>query len=434
LSLKLGSVVELFKEESMNSRLSMSIAAMTVFAALATPIRLAAQDHQGRNKGHARYTITDLGSLGGTSSEANGINNKGWVTGQAKLPGDQTGHAFLWQERSGMTDLGTLGGPNSAVFWPVKDDRGLIAGISDTSNTDPLGENFCGFGTGLICLGFQWRDGTMSPLPTLGGNNSYATAANNRGQVVGLAENSTQDPNCIAPQVLDWEAVIWGPKLGEMHELPPLSGDSIAGAIAINDRGQVVGGSGFCGPVSSAVSVHAVLWQNGSPIDLGNLGGALNNVATGINSRGEVIGFSDLAGDATEHAFLWTDDDGMQDLGTLSGDVSSSAFGINEEGQVAGQSCDQNSNCRAFLWEDGVITDLNTLVCPGSSLSLTYGGDINDRGEIVGQAFDQNTGDTHAFLAVPGRGHCNASSVGQKVILPENVRKQLQQRRGFGRF
>src|ERR1700676_2079988 len=93
--------------------------------------------------------------------------------------GDHTSHAFLWTKRSGITDLGTLGGPNSGVNWPVKDDIGLIVGESDTSNTDPLNENFCGSGNGLICLGFVWRDGTMTPLPTLGGNNSYALGVNN---------------------------------------------------------------------------------------------------------------------------------------------------------------------------------------------------------------------------------------------------------------
>ena len=421
----------------MKSRILTYITAMTILAVLAAPIQPTAQDRQGHNKGHAPYTVTNLGELGGTSSSANGINNEGWVTGQANLPGDQTGVAFLWQERTGMTDLGTLGGPNSAVGWPIKDDIGLIAGSSDTSNADPLNENFCGFGTGLICLGFVWQEGTMAPLPTLGGHNGSAAAANNRGQVVGWAESSTQDPSCIAPQVLDWEAVVWGPKLGEIHELPPFSGDTIAGAVAVNDRGQVVGGSGFCGPVGSAVSAHAVLWQNGSPSDLGNLGGAINNIATGINSQGKIIGFSDLAGDATEHAFLWTKHNGMQDLGTLSGDFSSSAFGINEEGQVIGVSCDASGNCRAFLWENGVMADLNTLVCAGTPLYLTYGGDINDSGEIAGGAYDPNTGDAPAFLAVPshGKGHCEAgSSGGQKVILPENVREKLQQRRGFGRM
>ena len=416
----------------MKSRTLTCITAMAVFAALAAPIRTAAQDQQGHNKGHAPYTVTNIGELGGTSSSANGINNEGWVTGQANLPGDQAGVAFLWRERTGMTDLGTLGGPNSAVYWPVKDDIGLIAGGSDTSNNDPLNENFCGFGTGLICLGFVWRDDTMTPLPTLGGNNAQAAGVNNRGQVVGWAENSTQDPSCIGPQVLDWEAVIWGPKLGEIHELPPLPGDSVAAAIAVNDRGQIVGGSGFCGPVSTAVSAHAVLWQDGSPIDLGNLGGVINNYAAGINSRGEIIGFSDLAGDATGHAFLWTRHHGMQDLGTLSGDVDSSALGINEEGQVTGASCDASGNCRAFLWENGVMTDLNTLVCAGTPLYLIYAGDINDHGEIAGGAYDPNTGDASAFLAVPshGKGHCEAgSSAAQKIILPENVRKRLPPRR-----
>jgi probable HAF family extracellular repeat protein len=408
-----------------------------VFAVWATPARLAAQVQQGHKKGHDGYTVTNLGTLGGTSSVANGINNKGWITGSANLAGDQTVHAFLWTKHKGMTDLGTLGGPNSNVPWPVKDNRGLIAGVSDTSNTDPLNENFCGSGNGLICLGFVWQNGTMTALPTLGGNNGAAAAANNRGQVVGFAETSTQDPNCAPPQVLIWHAVIWGPKPGQIQELPPLSGDVIAGAIAINDKGQAVGGSGPCAPVHPGT--HALLWQNGVPMDLGNLGGPLFNIATGINERGDVIGISDLAGDVYEDAFLWTKDKGMQDLGTLPGDVVSVADGINNKGQVVGDSCDASGNCRAFLWQDGVMTDLNTLVCPGTSLYLTnnLGADINDRGEIVGQAYDPSTGDTPAYLAVPshGEGHCEAgASAGQKVILPEKVRERLQQRRGFGRF
>jgi probable HAF family extracellular repeat protein len=188
-------------------------------------------------------------------------------------------------------------------------------------------------------------------------------------------------------------------------------------------------------PVSALA--HVVLWQDGSPKDLGNLGGEMNNAATGINNRGDVIGISDLAGDATGHAFLWTERQGMQDLGTLAGDSSSGAFGINDEGQVVGNSCDTNNNCRAFVWENGVMTDLNTLVCRGSSLYLTYGGDINDRGEIAGEAFVQETGASPAFLAVPshGRGRCKDNSpAGQKVILPESVRERLRQQHRLGRL
>jgi len=335
-----------------------------------------------------------------------------------------------------MIDLGTLGGPNSAVYWPVKDDIGLITGVSDTSDTDPLGEDFCAYGTGLTCRGFLWHDGKMIELPTLGGNNGQATAVNNRGQVVGYAENSAQDPNCVAPQVLDYEAVIWGPKLDEKHKLPPLAGDAVSQVLAINDRGQAIGGSGIC--QSPAPPAHAVLWEeDGSVINLGTLGGALNNNAFAINNRSEVVGSYDLSGDATGHAFLWTKDKGMQDLGTLSGDFSSEAFGINQEGQVTGQSCDQNGNCRAFLWQDGVMTDLNSLVCQGTSLYLLSGYDINDQGEIVGIGFDQNTGDAPAFGAIPTRGgsHCNIGlSVAQKRALPENVHDRLRQRKGFGRF
>ena len=188
----------------MKSRALTWIAAISLFATLATPVRVVAQEEQQQQAEHLqRYIVTDLGTLGGTSSYAVGINNEGWVTGEANLPGDHTGHAALWRRGEKGKDLGTLCGPNSAVYWPVKDDIGLITGVSDTSNKDPLGEDFCAYGTGLICRGFVWYQGLMFPFPTLGGNNSQATGVNNRGQVVGYAENSTQNPNCVAPQVLD---------------------------------------------------------------------------------------------------------------------------------------------------------------------------------------------------------------------------------------
>src|SRR6202030_2747774 len=99
-----------------------------------------------------------------------------------------------------------------------------------------------------------------------------------------------------------------------------------------------------------------------------------------INNRGQVVGFSDLPGDATFHAFFW-ENGVMTDLGTLPGDFSSLASGINNEGQVVSTSCDQNGNCRVFLWEIGVMTDLNGLISQGSSLYLRMASDINDRGE-----------------------------------------------------
>lgn len=114
--------------------------------------------------------------------------------------------------------------------------------------------------------------GVMTPLPTLGGNNGAALAINNRGQLVGVSETGTAT-ECVP----HYEAAIWEPD-GEIAELPLLHGDTAASAGGINDRGDVVGTSGNCalGPV------EAVLWRHGRPINLGTLGGAVFNIAFGI--------------------------------------------------------------------------------------------------------------------------------------------------------
>jgi probable HAF family extracellular repeat protein len=436
----------------MKSTILSCITATTVLAALATPIQPAAQDQGEHHERQTHYTVTNLGNpLGGTASFASGLNNRGWVFGDSSLTGDATEHVVLWRNGK-ITDLGTLGGLNSSS-GPVT-DAGLIAGDAQTSTVDPLGENWgLVFGctpSGGSCqgyqnlvLGFQWKNGVMTALPTLGGNNSLASFSqgfNNRGQLVGAAETSTQDPNCTPPQVLDFEAVIWGPRVGEIHELRPFPGDSVGAAFGINDNGQAVGGSGICAFPSTADIIHALLWQGDSVTDLGSFGGVMNNFAFAINNRGQVVGESDLPGDATVHAFLWTKEDGMQDLGTLPGDFSSVAFGINNKGQVVLQSCDVNFNCRAALWQDGVMTDLNTLTPPGS-LYLVQPGAINDRGEIAGSGCVISNGtcssEQLALLAVPcdDEGDCEAgSSPSQKIILPDNVRQQLRQRHGFGRL
>jgi probable HAF family extracellular repeat protein len=243
-------------------------------------------------------------------------------------------------------------------------------------------------------------------LPTLGGNNGFATGANSRGQVVGWAENAVHDPTCVAPQVLQFRAVLWGPRKNQIRELPPLPGDTSGAATAINERGQVVGISGTCDQaVGRHTAAHAVLWENGKVIDIGNLGGTTWNTPMAINERGDVVGFAGQSGDDPDNpalrAFLWTRSGGIQNLGTLPGDVYSEAHGINERRQVVGVSCDASGNCRAFLWQNGVMKDLNTLVAPGYTGILTTAQDINDRGEITGRAFVAATGERPAFLAKP---------------------------------
>jgi probable HAF family extracellular repeat protein len=113
------------------------------------------------------------------------------------------------------------------------------------------------------------------------------------------------------------------------------------------------------------------------------------------------VGNSDLPGDTTNHAFLWTERTGMRDLGTLSGDVLSAGLAVNDNAQVVGVSLDANFNLRAYLWENGQMTALDDLIPASSRLSLLLACSINSSGEIAGLAINKNTGELHAFLAKP---------------------------------
>src|SRR5438477_7836470 len=360
-----------------------------------------------------QYTITDLPSLGGTNSRANSINNRGWLAGYSNLTGNQSRHAALWRAGA-LTDLGTLGGPNSNVTWSVKSDSGIVAGISQTSTPDPLGEAWSSAafypgatGTGFINLGFVWENGVMRALPTLGGNNGFATGANSRGQVVGWAENTVHDPTCVPPQQLQFRPVVYGPKGNQISELPLLAGDTSGAATGINEQGQAVGISGICDQaVGRYTAKHALLWDNGKIVDLGNLGAPWWNTPTNINQRGDVVGF---AGDPAFpdgdylHAFIWTAADGIRPLGALPGHVHSEAYGINEKRQVVGISCDADfADCRAFIWENGLMTDLNALKPASYAPRLEQAKDINEAGEISGRSID-SASVRRAFLATPTR-------------------------------
>jgi len=359
-----------------------------------------------------QYTITDLPTLGGTNNRANSINNRDWLAGYSNLAGNTMRHAALWRDGA-LTDLGTLGGPNSATTWSVKANSGIVTGISQTSQPDPLGEAWSSAafypgatGTGYINLGFVWENGAMRALPTLGGNNGFATGANSRGQIVGWAETAVHDTTCVPPQQLQFLPIVYGKQTTAISALPLAAGDTSGAATAINEQGQVVGISGTCDQaVGRYTAKHALLWdKNGSMVDLGNLGAQLWNTPTNINQRGDVVGFaatsnSDVDGNFLE-AFIWTAESGMQPLGFLPGDVHSEAYGINERRQVVGLSCDANGSCRAFIWQNGVMTDLNALKPASYTATLEQARDINEAGEIAGRSLAPVTG-RKAFLATP---------------------------------
>jgi probable HAF family extracellular repeat protein len=346
-----------------------------------------------QNEQLAPYTITDLGTLGGTLSEANTVNDAGTAAGNARHPGDAINRAFLW--RNGvMLDLGTLGGANSVTHeGHVLNASDAIAGFSETPTPDPNGEDACSFGTMLTCRAFLWRHGVMTELPTLGGNNALGEAINDRDQVIGESE-TRKHLSCAAPFLYEFKAFIW--EQGRITALPLLPGDNGALGSAINDEGQAVGTSGFC-----FIARHSVLWQNGKVTDIGSLGGTDGNLPSDINNRGEVVGESQLAAAPHHHhAFLWRHGV-ITDLGTLPGDVDSSANSINNKGEIVGFSFDKDGNVRGAVWENGVIADMNDLIPSSSGMFVLEAITVNDRGQIGGFAAITATGQFHAFLATP---------------------------------
>jgi len=356
------------------------------------------------------YAVTDLGFVG--IGQPYSITNNGIVGGGASSP-DGTLRAALWYKGLKIK-IGTpgLGGLNSIAFGV--NERGQAVGEAETSTPDPNGEDFCGFkslGISLFnntCSPFLWENGVMTPLPTLGGNNGVANQINNRGEAAGGAENAARDnPGCPGPQVLQYKPATW--EKGNIRELPTVAGDLDGLALAINDKGQVVGASGECAPFNEVNAfylqpLHALLWQKGVVTDLGNLGGTGHgngNLALDVNNQGNVVGYSDLKGDANFHAFLWTGDAGMQDLGTVPGDVSSLAVSINDAGEVVGASLDASFNPRAFIRKGGVMIDLNTLIPSDSPFFLIVAPSINSNGQIAALAAEKSAGQAHAVLLTP---------------------------------
>ena len=354
------------------------------------------------------YRVTILSSAG---AAGNSINDLGLIGGSYTLANNSI-HASLWAFGH-QVDLGTLGtgaALSSRVQWPVKNNLGLISGISLTDMLDPNQEGWsCGFflpnPNFNVCLGFVWDplSGKMRPLPTLGGTNGFATGTNNLGETVGWAENTVHDPTCILPQVLQFKPVVWGPGREEIHALPLPEGDTSGAATALNDRGQIVGISGSCGfAVGGPTGKHAVLWDNGTVTVIVNPNGAPYwNTPMMINERGDVVGFAGVPGDAAGNftpPFLWTRKEGFRFLPLLQGEIAGVATSINERRQIVGYSNDANSNFHPWIWQNGVTTNLNDLIEPGSALTgpIQLAFDINDHGDITGTT---TTG--QAFVATP---------------------------------
>jgi probable HAF family extracellular repeat protein len=277
--------------------------------------------------------------------------------------------------------------------------------LAETSVPDPDGEDMCGFGTKLTCRPFYWRYGHMTALPTLGGNNGQASAINNRGQIVGISETTDSDPGCTAGKpgkVIS--PVLW--EKGEARPLPTLVGDQDGFVQGINNRGQAVGSSGTC----TNISMHAVLWENDTAIQLKDLGQA-GGAAYAINDHGQIVGYVSSADGTTIVAAIWQNGE-ITSIPILPGDSAAFATGINNRGQVVGSDFNSTGWSHGFISQDGVLTDLNTLIPGDSNLFIIAASNINERGQISGMATvvtGPNAGNIHAILLTPRDGRIGES-------------------------
>jgi probable HAF family extracellular repeat protein len=448
---------------------SFKFTVITLLALLAAPFHLAAQEQMSAEHPakHHHYKLVDIGTFGGPQGYVNPgsgnesgnyamvLNNRGAVAGWAETSTPDpfpafcftddcvVAHTFVWKNGA-KKDLGALpGGASSAGNWISS--NGLIAGVSENGETDPLIPGVPQLRATL------WVHGRIIDLGTLpeGGFESIANAVNSNGQVAGLATNAIPDPNSMLGSGFQTRAFLW--QNGAMQDLGTLGIGTNAQAILINERGQVVGWSyvntvptsacnpgfafvtgsfiwdkengmrdlgslgGTCTTVSDIndrgqvvgfsnlpgdLSQHGFLWDNGSFQDLGgSLGGDFQGPFA-MNERGEAVGFAFLPGDSILHAVLWRHVGDLIDLGAVDADQCSFATSINARRQVVGTSSDCVSTGHAFLWEDGSMADLNALIPPNSPLSLESTETINDQGEIAGTGLDAR-GKKHAFLAIP---------------------------------
>lgn len=341
--------------------------------------------------------MKDLGTLGGTTSDAHSINNKGNIAGDSTTSSGEE-HVFFWKDGH-MKDLGTLWSGHYCDVISIN-EKDQIAGNCESST--------------LHIYGFVWdKKHGMKNIGHLGGDYSYVAAMNNRGQIVGYSDVTN----------LETQAFIWDREHG-MKKIGAQGQWKSSSANDINEKGKVVG-SGFAPGISSEIAfvwdkengvknletpagyssiakyindkgqiageiykegtteVRGVTWENGQMKDLGTLGCCTS--VTGINNRGQITGESDLAS-GVRHAFFWDEEHGMKDLGAFNGDWVSSE-GINSNGQIIGIGADLSVNPeppeRGFITKSngGHMTNLGSL----------GGGDvwphaINDKGQVVGHS------------------------------------------------
>jgi len=254
-----------------------------------------------------------------------------------------------------VTDLGTLGGGES--FASAVNNRGQVVGRSRTADGE--------------VHAFIWEQGVIRDLGTLGGDNSFAAGINRHGHVVGSAE---QVDGVV-------RAVIW--KSGTIRDLGILPRGTTSDATGINRWGEIVGSGDMV--ISNRYGEFGVergfLWRNGRMRILPEVRvkdradpSPLSNRPLAINDHGTIVGVHQVT---DEWPGLWRS--GPQHHARLLVRSEGAAHAINQRNHVVGS---YGHGELAFVWKEGHLRQLPG--GPNSNYGVALG--INDRGEIVGHS------------------------------------------------
>ena len=321
------------------------------------------------------YTLTDLGSLGGGDTRAFDVNDSAQVVGYSRTASLQS-RAFLWNGGQ-MVNLGIV---NADDFQSAAVDLNVLGHAVGTSTLK----------NGLARAAL-WRDGSiigLTPeLPPYEGT-SFAAAINDHGHIVGAIDDDGS---------LFYDGILWAN--GSRTALGDLGGGSTRPAD-INNAGQIVGTSNTSVELGAP---HAFLWQNGVMTDLGLLrSDDQDSFASAINADGVIVGTSERLDENTGvdyRPFVW-ENGVMSAIPTPSHEAY--ATDINDAGVVVGlmRTGGAASPYHAWIYVNGVVTNLNSVIPAGSGLHLAYANAINNNGEIAGLAYDAQ-GRAHGFLLTP---------------------------------
>lgn len=323
-----------------------------------------------------------------------GLNNAGEVVGNVGGFIGASQQAFVFNQGSSQL-LSPLAQPENTATASAINLSGIIVGQSRNTFTQP---NAVSWQNGAITdLGsLYYYTGVGSPAPAA---YSSAAAINSKGDAVGLSLGAAGGSTTN-----DTHAALFSG--GTVVDLGTLGGYN-SEALGINDSGIIVGDAQTA-PVTgqSTGPIHA-FYYDGTLHDLGVLPNGSGSSATAINASGAIVGWSYTTNGGYAHAVAWAKAGNggyaIQDLGTLAplaGNYSS-ANAINSSGQIVGIADTPQNGQTAFIYSNGVMTDLNTLLPSGSSVSLYEATAINDSGQILAYSLDYATNVSTTYLLTP---------------------------------